>query len=216
MDIEEIKIGEMYLLPVKVTAIEKTGWLEVATFNNSKYRLAPSEVRTLRRKEASASSHINPYPPLNIPIMTEIPETYPKYDPRRLFRKGDAVRPVERYGRKPDDGAPENVICEVVEDERKNGTVPIRYRGKNGISVRFTVTALYLELVTPVEELEPYYVEQQGEKTGGFCFTVRKRTGYCESTFYFGAARSRDKQQAKAAAEAECDRLNAEYRKEQK
>lgn len=140
----------------------------------------------------------------------------PKYDPNREFRVGDKVSVRKIHGKLPQcryNGmvkVNEGDCCTIHEKERRNlywVTIP---SGGN-----WCFDAAYLELVTPIEELEPYYVEQQGEKTGGFCFTVRKRNGYCESTFYFGAARSRDKQQAQAAAEADRDRLNAEYRKEQ-
>lgn len=142
-------------------------------------------------------------------------ETAPKYDPTRKFRRGDVVRVVERHGRYQPNIPWDELwkgLCTVAEDEDFcNNLVKVRSEdGREKLSHWW-----YLELVTPVEELEPYYVEQQGEKTGGLCFTVRKRNGYAESTFYFGACRSRDEQQAKAAAEAERARLNEEYRKEQ-
>jgi hypothetical protein len=61
----------------------------------------------------------------------------------------------------------------------------------------------YLELVTPVEELEPYSI---GESTD--YFSVEKDDE--ELSLYW-----KDKHpNAKEAAEAECARLNAEYRKE--
>ena len=132
----------------------------------------------------------------------------PKYDPCRLFKEGDKVRPVQRYGRDPDDGAPVNVICEVVEDERINGTVAILAR-KNGGSVRFRVTALYLELVTPVEELEPYVV-RLATPDGVEEWHVEPRNNNLALVAVFGHRHPH----AKEAAEAECKRLNEEYRKE--
>lgn len=128
-----------------------------------------------------------------------------KYDPNRKFRKGDKVRPVERYGRMPEDGAPVNFICEVVEDELKNGTVAIRARGNCG-SVQFRVTALYLELVTPVEEMEPYSVVDAHTH-----WDVADKDMKCVVTYS-----KLHHPHAKAAAEDECDRLNAEWRKETK
>lgn len=132
-------------------------------------------------------------------------ENHPKHDPCRLFKKGDRVRLVERYGRKPDDGAPINVICDVEEDEYEDGTVTITYCYDHKAEL-FRVTALYLELVTPVEELEPYYVREFRETV-----QILRRDCGIEVASY-------DKEEhphAKEAAEAERDRLNAEYRKEQ-
>lgn len=153
-----------------------------------------------------------------------LPPPAPKYDPCRLFKKWDRVRPVVRYGRYPDDGALANVTYVVVDDE-KNGRVSIaRHDGKSGYA--HTVTALYLELVTPVEELEPFSVCQDAEME---CFEVYK-CEYTEgeegnekvwkivrTTYFYGDNQGlRTLAEAKEAAEAECARLNAEYRKEQK
>ena len=144
-----------------------------------------------------------------------IPEAAPKYDPNRKFRKGDKAKPRTINGREIPK-MPLDVIFTVTGDEDEYGAVPVEYMSPvRGLLTSTTVHAVWLELVTPVEELDPFYIERQGEKTGGLCFTVRKRNGYAEATFYFGACRSRDEQHAKEAAEAERDRLNAEFRKEQ-
>jgi hypothetical protein len=70
--------------------------------------------------------------------------------------------------------------------------------------VRFTVTALYLELVVPVEELEPYSV---GESTDYFCVEDKYGT---EISCYWKDTHPNPK----AGAEDERDRLNSEWRKE--
>ena len=148
------------------------------------------------------------------PSCVSLPEK-PKYDPCRPFKEGDIVRYVERAGRSYVDAPPVGATCRVCGGEDRVGMVCVEFKfSENEESARHEVPFYYLELVTPVE-IEPYYVERQGEKSGGLCYTVHKHGGYVESTFYFGKYRSRDEQQAKAAAEAECKRLNDEWRKEQ-
>lgn len=128
-------------------------------------------------------------------------DTAPKYDQNREFRKGDKVKAVLRHGRIPNDGVPKDVILEVIADER-DGIVKVLH--KMGVILEiFNVYALYLELVTPVEELEPYSV---GETTD--YFSVDKDDE--ELSLYWKYKHPH----AKAAAEAECRRLNAEYSKE--
>lgn len=131
-------------------------------------------------------------------------EAAPKYDPCRKFRKGDKVRLVSCRGRLPIPFALNAFsmaeILTVEEDENKEYDVLV-----NNDSFRQMFQACYLELVTPVEELEPYSV---GESTD--YFSVDDREGE-ELSIYW-----KDKHpHAKEAAEAECARLNAEYRKEQ-
>lgn len=192
MDIEDIKIGETYLLPVTVTTIEKSRWIEVATCHDYEYRLAPSEVKTLS--------------PANGIIKNT--ETAPKYDLCRKFREGDKVRVVERNGRyQPNIPVDElwSGLLTVSEDENFcNNLVKVRREdGREKLSHWW-----YLELVTPVEELEPYRVEEDSqywhvfyEQNGGLMTVCKFLKSYHPT--------------AKAAAEAERDRLNAEWRKEQ-
>ena len=105
----------------------------------------------------------------------------PKYDPCRFFRKGDRVR-IKRE---------------------------INGRKLNHVFVNFSYDQTYtgsfyeLELVTPVEELEPYSV---GESS---------HTWYVyKDNDVVVAFNKENYPNAKAAAEAECARLNAEWRKE--
>ena len=75
------------------------------------------------------------------------------------------------------------------------------------------VEAVFFQLVTPVEELEPYIML---ENVPSNSFEVRdKRTNKVEATFYFGKDHAYTFEQAVTLAEAERDRLNAERRKEQ-
>lgn len=195
MKIEDIKVGETYNVRVTVALIGDS--IIHCSIGSNTVNFWKPEV-----------SEFSPISPENGIKNTE---TAPKYDPCRLLRKGDKVQVKKRDGRcnGKDGEYLREAFCTVAEDEIRNELVLVLHN-----ATEYRLAPAYLELVTPVEELEPYYVEQQGEKTGDLCFTVRKRNGYAESTFYFGACRSRDEQQAKAAAEAERDRLNAEYRKE--
>ena len=176
MNIKDVKIGETYLLPVTVTAIENGGWIETRTCNNYSYRHAPSEVNTL------------------LPNSTKNTETAPQYDPCRKFRKWDMVRVVEWNGR---DIARVGEIGHVVSDEY-NSRVEIAI---DGWTKEVYYPACHLKLVTPAEELEPYFIE---EISNGY--KLMKRNGKQLANYW------EDHPQAKAAAEAECARLNAEYR----
>ena len=129
-----------------------------------------------------------------------------KYDPCRKFKKGDKVREVLVKGRRFDSGYSECFLTdtsEVVKDEDDYHSV--RIKRSNGEQHNFD--AVFLELITQVEELAPYSVHDYAE-----CYEVQKGI-ITYSVFYkakYGAA------EAKAAAQAERDRLNAEHRKVQK
>lgn len=141
----------------------------------------------------------------------------PKYDPRRLFREGDVAETVMRDGRKPGDDAPVGITVSVASDET-DGMVRICYR-YGAIREAYTVSALFLRLLRPVEELEPYYVvekngyfEVRHEKGSVDCIIATynfRWEGYCKDIWELLPS----KESAKAEAEAERDRRNAEYRK---
>lgn len=139
----------------------------------------------------------------------------PKYDPNREFREGDKVRVRKIHGKLPQcryNGmvkVKEGDCCTIHSKEHRNCywvTIP------SGAHYCFDIA--YFELVTPVEELKPYSVKLRQE------ITVDDTYPYCAVVDYDGneAARFYCEQyeagKAKAAAEAERDRLNAEYRKE--
>lgn len=137
----------------------------------------------------------------------------PKHDPCRPFKEGDIVTPIERDGREVPDGAPVGEKCAVVESER-NGIVCIRFDAGSELYIH-EIPYFHLELVTPVEELAPYSVHES-EIVQGFDIV---RDKLCVMTFPYGAKEYGwyyNRIDAKEAAEAARDRLNAAYRKEQK
>lgn len=123
-------------------------------------------------------------------------ETAPKYDPCRLFKKGDKVRVVDWNGRTTNH---KGEIGEVTEDEL-GGRVTFSV-GSHTFKRCYPIC--FLELVTPVEEIEPYSVE-----TCQYGYTVNK------GELILATYNDETHPHAKEAAEAERDRLNAEYRKE--
>ncbi len=136
--------------------------------------------------------------------------TQPKYDPCRLFRYGDKVTPRLVNGRDFNSLAEEyrGKILTVTRDEEKYDNVFVEYGGDE-----FTIDPAYLQLVTPVEELEPYSVHES-EVIQGFDIV---RDKLCVMTFPFGEKENGwyyNRLAAKVAADAECARLNAEHRKE--
>jgi hypothetical protein len=139
-------------------------------------------------------------------------ETSPKYDPNRPFRKGDKVRAVEYKGRKGTD-CPDftGKIYTVSQEEKSNKLLKLT----DGFFVYY-IDPAYVKLVTPIEELEPYSVSLRQE------LTVDDTYPYCAVIDHDGNEVARfyceqyEEGKARAAAEAERDRLNAEYRKEQK
>lgn len=135
-----------------------------------------------------------------------VPTPKPKHDPCRKFKKGDKVRIVECLGRTPLYLRPHiGSAYTVTYDEDANGHVYI----DGGLDFVFVP---YLELVTPVEELELYRVELRKEEN----YPSLPCTAWCifrgadiVAKFYNDFLTS-----ALDLAEAECKRLNAAYRKE--
>ncbi len=134
----------------------------------------------------------------------------PKYNPRRLFKTGDKVRVVEWNGRKVHD--PMNGSVWTVNRNECNGgiahesiLVSLFYEDDNEGHI-IDIPPCFLELVTPVEELEPYSAREYED------FYAVEKDGAQYSIFFKGSYHSH----AKAAAEAERDRLNSEHRKEDK
>lgn len=122
-----------------------------------------------------------------------------KYDPCRKFRKGDMVRVVEWNGR---DIARVGEIGHVVSDEY-NSRVELAI---DGWTKEVYYPACHLKLVTPVEEQERYVVEPSD--VAYFVVDKKHKSGEQNVVMYMCALHPH----AKAAAEAECVRLNAEYR----
>lgn len=135
---------------------------------------------------------------------TKNTESAPKYDPRRKFRKGDKVRFKEHLGRKSLAHCDEIITLEA---DEKYGNCFWREMAPDGDIIDRNAYFCYLELVTPVEELEPYFVMELKGAYGVYNTRFQPETEACH--FYTDMH-----PHAKEAAEAECDRLNAEHRKE--
>lgn len=133
---------------------------------------------------------------VSLPPKTEV--TTPKYDPCRPFREGDVVRFRKVNGN--------NARCRYNGVEIKEGSLGriVKDGGRNCFWVEFDVhhnwclDAAYFELITPVEELEQYSIDPANTN-------VLFKCGKKLATF-------EDDDEARDM----CDRLNAEYRKEQK
>lgn len=137
------------------------------------------------------------------PSCLSLPPAPPKHDPTRLFKKGDIAKVI--YARGRDVGVKVGTQVAVTSDEC-NGRVSVKV--KEGFSIT-NLPIFYLELVTPAEELEPYRVE-----TGGYNRFRIKKGNLEYSYFPFGEHCVLSMDEAKAAAEAERDRLNAAHRKD--
>lgn len=127
----------------------------------------------------------------------------PKYNPHRLFREGDRVRIVKHQGRKFNAAPPGFQLGKtyrVSEDENTEHC----YVVLQSCDLHYAFPVAFLELVIPVEKLEPYSVQETMSHDGWQIM----RDGL--PLVIYDARRHPN---AKAAAEAERDRLNAEWRK---
>lgn len=131
----------------------------------------------------------------------------------RLFKKGDVVQPrsgktvlASEYGFVTFHELAGQY--EVNEDEAR-GTVTLIVNGHACF-----VSAFAIELVTPVEELEQYSVHSIVGDNGKTDFFAVRKGDVSVAAFFCDTPRAFTEEQARAAAEAECKRLNAEYRKE--
>lgn len=123
----------------------------------------------------------------------------PKHDPTRLLKEGDKVRYCERDGRKLfrlQDGA----IYEVKSNESDAGTVEIWLWKEVGRYASYPYNVF--ELVTPVEEPKPYFVQESPHT-----YDIYKRDGSKLTTFY------KDQPFARENADKYCASLNDEHRK---
>lgn len=118
----------------------------------------------------------------------------PKYDPTRLFRKGDKVRVVKCKGRDFNSWARivKDQLLVVDIDEMLDCDISVI--AENG--EENSIDPAYLELIIPVEEQEPYNIDPANTN-------VLFKHGKKFATF-------EDDDEAQEL----CDRLNAEWRKE--
>lgn len=145
----------------------------------------------------------------------------------RLLKAGDIAKCIEVRNRKPAcgiDGVHVRLDGEIVtvltnEVDRENGTVDIKFK----CGTIATIDPVYLELLTPVEELKPYYVVHHpaenafevcrttaGKSVTRMCYFYKEGTHEGEERFCYAEMTEAE---AKKAAEDECDRLNDEWRK---
>lgn len=140
-----------------------------------------------------------------------------KHNPCRKLKKGDKARVVERYGRTPvrfpDGKIKVGDIVTIAEDEGYNLFMYVVFKGSEKIAIPW----FFLELVTPVEELEPYSVEESCGGANLPCFMLKRGEKHLSYYLYKAGYANHfyTREEAKAAAVAERDRLNAEYGKEQ-
>lgn len=214
LKITELKVGEIYNVRVKVCYKEDSRVSVRAIDKNGNDFCYCSN--WFAAAETAAFSPITPAP---------------KYDPCRKYRKGDIVEPSEINGRLPQ----ELRGCyryEVITGEGEM-TNPLYVAVKPLLKVNYKhlselhVNAAFLKLVTPVEELGPYKVNHDKElelfevvhyEMGDDTIAEEGKLNKIVRTIYwYGKSQwDRTEAEAKAAAEAECSRLNEEYRKEQK
>ncbi len=136
-----------------------------------------------------------------------LPPEQPKHDPCRLFKEGDIVKRRTVDGR-TDPDVPEGINLTVTTGEAKYGNV--RVQEPNGRSI--VTKAVFLELITPVEELEPYRIGKSDYN--GFVNIEKKGKIIAMIPYGKELHEHKTEEQALATAEAERDRLNAEHRKE--
>lgn len=143
-------------------------------------------------------------------------ESAHKYDPCRLFKEGDIVEPCQVKGRwfgtawKKRSG----ILFTVTTDEDEEGVMWVQ--DPDSLHAQ-DVEAVFFRLVTPVEELEPHFIEESNDGAT-IVWTVKKRNcsqgldfRYCPG---WGGNIFFSENHCRKHAEAECKRLNAEYRKE--
>ena len=191
--IKNLKKGDPLIIPGTFRRVDKDGAIW-ANIDGDYFYFSPSYV-------SLPSEHGTSIPP-------------PKHDPPCRFKKGDRVRiKREINGRIIHHSFAffeYDTIYTVKEDEvqksYKSGHVSITDGNGNICTLSF----YELELVTPVEELESFGVRYSKDKN---CVEVyHRRHKHTVSAFYCIGGITRE--QAEEHAEAERDRLNAEWRKE--
>lgn len=140
------------------------------------------------------------------------PVSAPENDLCRELRIGDKVRIRKVHGKLPQcryNGVAhvkEGDCCTILEDAYRNC-----YWVTMASNVHWCFDAAYLELVTPVEEIAPYSVRHNNAHAA---YSIYGPYGLSAANYFYGDRYPYSKHSAATAAYAECDRLNAGYRKE--
>ena len=201
MNIEDIKVGETYNVRVTVTG----------------FKLAKNAVVVWACGGHPCYFSPEDFSPISPENGIKNTETAPKYDPNRKFRKGDKVRVVAWNGRRPitldrdfaeGDRHPFSPECVVIEDEDASLLGTVKIQAVDGAQTGRMI-ACFLELVTPVEARVSFRVGD---------FPVDGEWSVWKDSFgkteIISSYKIATHPHAKESAEAERDRLNAEYRKE--
>lgn len=196
----------MNLYHIKLTdnqksALEHLFSLDIE-WNKSEFEKAWNELRVQVREAAQHVAIINALQDSGCNCNRKSPT---KYDPCRKLRKGDIVEPRELYGRKHK-ALNYNYKYEVLEDEDKDGIVKVEYFD-GGFTCTSYIPFYWFKLVTPVEELEPYKIAFDD---------VTQNWNVIKDGVVLCSYKGTKHPHAEKSAEAERDRLNAEYRKETK
>ncbi len=135
-------------------------------------------------------------------------EPTPKHDPCRKFRKGDIVEPCAVNGR----------WCSHVWEDRSSRHYEVA-EAEDPLTAQmevkdpdspytFLVHAAFFKLITPMEG----YFRVDGDEDEQEFYV--KKGAFFVASYGYGPDDFYKKEEAKAAAQAECDRLNELYRKE--
>lgn len=186
MNIEDIKVGEMLNIQLLCVAkVKQAAIFETPT--GGKFQLGYCDFECINPENGTKNT-----------------ENAPKYDPCRLFKKGDLVTPKKVNGRSS--LGVNGEIYRVCQDELESGCeIKLVMDGCIG---HVPVDAAYLELVTPVEEQKIFFYENEPELPY-YCVHFGR-----PNNFEFVAHLDKE-YYSKKQVQAECDRLNAAYRKEQ-
>ncbi len=196
--IQNLKQGDPIVIHATFSRVESDGdiWSKVLSNNGSYYEYY------------ACSAHVS----LPSEHGTSVPT--PQHAPTRLFKKGDKVRSVKRRGHyfSLTDEKYAALILTVDSDEvadTRQSDIWVKVETEDD-ELSWNTDPVYLELVTPVEGLEPFGVRYSTDRD---CAEVyHRRYKNTVAAFYCKCGITRE--QAEEHAEAECDRLNAEWRKE--
>lgn len=221
MDPEEIKVGETYNVRMNLQRIDEDGdfWFRVFGGDNAVRFLKPTQVERAvyplsdmanGTKNAETSTETPEKEALfatlkkleSLPPNFPHPETPPKYDPCRPFKAGDIVEPCQVKGRWLSEGWKnrKGIRYKVTSDEDDDCVMWVQ--DPDSLYPK-CVAAVFFQLVTPVEELKPYFISE-----GAGIIEIWNGKGEVEKTWYYDAVKAGV--EALAAAEAECAMLNGE------
>lgn len=205
--IKNLKPGDPLIIHGKFNSIFKDGDLGIEVYLTGGYGDGGAMVKDMIYAHPSCVS-LPSVKPIEMSHTTKIPEERPKYDPYRRFKEGDIVDYHRRFGRDyetvpdPEDYKLARVI--LAEDE-ESGMVGVEFiETYGGDNACFSVPWFHLELVTPVEELTPYSVQESD------AFDI-VRDGKIVMTIPFTVDDYYTFEQAQAVAEDWCKRLNDEW-----